>query len=914
VVGAMMQKLPEGLRAALTDSRTKLNTQPTLNGMLDILASAKQGATVPFEVAEAAQPAGQGSAALVALPPRYEMQAVAEPLPVDVARQLNTVGHWLVAPDATGQLAAAMGAELTQRGCTVHTVPQELLADEAGLAGWIGAQREALTPLAGLLHLAPLGAAAIDPQGSVESWRAGLQLGEKSLYQLLQGLSPALTDGSQVLAASALGGGFGRRPLPPAEGLLLQGGAPGLLKSLLEERPTLRVKAVDLDPAAQPGWPAQLLDELLAVGGRQEVGYPQGSRTVFRTVEAAAGAPGADARLDQLVVLATGGARGITAEVLRELARPGNALVLTGRSALPATESADTVALDSADKLRQHFIGQVRAGAIKIGDVPRKVQAVLGEREMRQNIADFRQRGAAVEYHAVNVTREADLAALVADVRGRLGAIHGIVHGAGVIEDKLLADKLPDSWSRVVETKVIGLLLLQKLVPAADLRFVNIFSSVAGRYGNSGQSDYATANELMNRLGAQLAQRWAGQVTVRAMCWGPWGPTLFGAGMVTDDTEAKFAAKGVLLVQAAEGRRLFLDELRGPVAGAVEVVCGVGPWEQREADNGRFTLAPAGAATTTAATPAAAAVSADPSAIRGPLLGAARIEPQPTGSQVVRFTIDAGHAYLKDHAIDSKPVVPAAAALEVFAEAARALWPGWQVVELRDLRLMKGIELPEMPRSFTVLVQPPPYGSSEGFEVDATLHTELDGGRKLVHYRALIRLEQQFTGLPPPAPRRHAEKRLTVDKAYADWLFHGPQFQVIEAIKGLSTAGAAATVRSVPPQAWLPALPAGAPGWVFDPAVVDAAPQMAILWDRAFHDQTCLPIGFGRVQRCRADWPATLQMVYEALPSDDGSTVRANVSFLDDAGQVVLAIEDMRCVSSQALNRLAEAANRKVTA
>uniref|UniRef100_UPI0037850ADB SDR family NAD(P)-dependent oxidoreductase n=1 Tax=Aquabacterium sp. TaxID=1872578 RepID=UPI0037850ADB len=872
------------------------NTQPTLNGMLDILASAKQGATVPFEVAEAAQPADQGSAALAALPPRYDMQAVAEPLPTQVARQLN-IGHWLLASDASGQLADLMAAELVQRGCTVHRLPRELLADEAGLAAWIAAQRDALTPLAGLLHLAPVGAAAIDPQGKVDDWRRSLQASEKSLYQLLHGFSAALADGSQVLAASALGGGFGRTALPPIDGLLLQGGAPGVLKSLLEERPGLRVKAVDLDPAAQPGWAAQLMDELLAVGGRQEVGYPQGVRTIFRTVEAAAPAKLAAPQLDNIVVLATGGARGITAEVLRELARPGNTLVLTGRSALPATESADTAALDNTEKLRQHFVAQARAGALKIGDVPRRVQAVLGEREMRQNIADFRRRGAAVEYHAVNVTGEADLAALVADVSGRLGAIHGIVHGAGVIEDKLLADKRPESWSRVVETKVIGLLLLHKLVPAADLRFVSIFSSVAGRYGNSGQSDYATANELMNRLATQLAQRWAGRVTVRAMCWGPWGPTLFGAGMVTEDTEAKFATKGVLLVQAAQGRRLFIDELRGPVAGAVEVICGVGPWEQREADNGRFTLAPA-----------------DASSIRGPLIGAAVIEPQPTGSQLLRFTIDAGHAYLQDHAIDGKAVLPAAAALEVFAEAARALWPGWQVVELRDLRLMKGIELAEMPRSLTVLVQPPPYGSSEGFEVDATLHTELDGGRKLVHYRTLIRLEQQFSGVPAPVARRHAEKRLAVDKAYAEWLFHGPRFQVISAIKGLSAAGATGSVRTVSPQHWLPALPAGAPGWVFDPAVVDAAPQMAILWDRAFHDQTCLPTGFGRVQRCRADWPATLQMAYEALPSDDASTVRANVYFLDETGAVVLAIEDMRCVSSQALNRLAAAANRKVMA
>jgi NAD(P)-dependent dehydrogenase (short-subunit alcohol dehydrogenase family) len=56
-------------------------------------------------------------------------------------------------------------------------------------------------------------------------------------------------------------------------------------------------------------------------------------RTVFRSVAGAV--PEACADFSRRpVVLATGGARGITAETLRELARPGNVLVLTGRSPL----------------------------------------------------------------------------------------------------------------------------------------------------------------------------------------------------------------------------------------------------------------------------------------------------------------------------------------------------------------------------------------------------------------------------------------------------------------------------------------------------------------------------------------------------------------------------------------------------
>jgi hypothetical protein len=117
------------------------------------------------------------------------------------------------------------------------------------------------------------------------------------------------------------------------------------------------------------------------------------------------------AKLDALVVLATGGARGITAETLRELAQSGNVLILTGRSPLVAEPEALAACAD-ADKVRQHFIAQVRSGAAKLtpADIQRKTAAVMAGREMRANIDDFRGRSATVEYHVVDVLDECALA------------------------------------------------------------------------------------------------------------------------------------------------------------------------------------------------------------------------------------------------------------------------------------------------------------------------------------------------------------------------------------------------------------------------------------------------------------------------------------------------------------------------
>jgi hypothetical protein len=287
-----------------------------------------------------------------------------------------------------------------------------------------------------------------------------------------------------------------------------------------------------------------------------------------------------------------------------------------------------------------------------------------------------------------------------------------------------------------------------------------------------------------------------------------------------------------------------------------------------------------------------------------PLLGAAVVSAMPKGDQVVSVTIDSNHPFLQHHKIDGTPVMPAAAALEMIGQAARALWKGWKVVEVRDFRLMKGVEFKEPVRHLSIVISPPPYGSSEGFEVNAVLQSELESGRALIHYKCVLRFEQQLPQGGVQERRKYSTKRLTVAKAYDEWLFHGPCFQVIEKIDGMAEEGVNAAVRISTPVEWLPKASSAQDSWIFDPALVDAAAQMAILWARMFRDETSLPAKFGRVVRYRETFPQKMLMVYECVASPDPSYVRANVYYHDKDGGIVLAIEDMDCIASAALNRL----------
>jgi NAD(P)-dependent dehydrogenase (short-subunit alcohol dehydrogenase family) len=888
----------EAGRAPLPRATRPGGARPSVQGM-----ARTAGAALPADAIEAhaRDTAPTAAAATVAqtqtapVPGRSVMRAHAEPIPANALRRI-TAGRFVLVPDQLG-VAGKLADSLRARGVEVVMLDRDAIASEDALVRRCEVLR-AEARIAGVVHLAALGMPALTGAETPGAWREALWANEKTLFVLLRELSGHLVDDAHVVAASAFGGHFGRDGTSDGA-LRLAGGDVGTLKSFRAEHETLRVKAVDLDSARDAeSLAADLRGEIELEGGRQEVGYPAGLRTVFHTTaEDVPTDPAREAALTNLVVLATGGARGVTAESLRELARPGNVLILTGRSPLE-DEPAGLAALTDATALRDHFVAEVRAGREKLTprDIQRRVSQVLAQREMHANIADFTAGGATVEYIAVDVTDEDGIRALVEDVTRRYGAINGLVHGAGIIEDKLLADKSSESWSRVVETKIIGLLLLQKHLDAAALKFLTVFSSVAGRYGNSGQSDYACANELMNRLCVALQQRWGEHVAVSALCWGPWGPTRFGAGMVTAETEAKFARIGVKLVSAELGRKLFREELTRIAGTPVEIVCGEAAWDTREAELGVIHVAEGDA--DTAATPGDAVRQGEP------LLDDTPTAAEPTGERIVSVELDpARHCYLDEHMLDGKQVLPAAAALEIMAESARRLWPGWQVVEVREHKLMKGVEMQSEPRRLRVFVQPPPYGSSEGFEVTAQLQSELAPGKMMTHYRAVLRLAQSLPEVVPAERARHTEKSLTVTKAYDEWLFHGPRFRVIEKIEGLSREGAGARVRATRPAEWLADAGAESPEWVFDPALLDAAAQMAWLWSRAYRDESALPARFGRVVRYRDTLPAKLHMEYARIHTSDPTLIRGNVTFFDETGEPVLAIEELDSIASAALNR-----------
>ncbi len=128
-----------------------------------------------------------------------------------------------------------------------------------------------------------------------------------------------------------------------------------------------------------------------------------------------------------------------------------------------------------------------------------------------------------------------------------------------------MRDKSKESFDRVIGTKLEGALVLARLVEPSALRFAAFFSSVAGRFGNRGQADYAAANDTLNKLAVWLDRRWPAGVV--SMIWGPWS----GVGMVSD-LEAHLGRQGLGMIDPADGRKRLGEELIHGGKGVVEVI------------------------------------------------------------------------------------------------------------------------------------------------------------------------------------------------------------------------------------------------------------------------------------------------------------------------------------------------------
>ncbi|MDT0473630.1 SDR family oxidoreductase [Streptomyces sp. DSM 41014] len=431
-----------------------------------------------------------------------------------------------------GEIATALAALLTEAGVTADLVP-------AGGLPATGAET--------VVHLTPLDA------------ESPVLPAEFALYQHLLAAGPR-----RLLAADRRGTGT-------------PSGLRGFFRTVAREYPGTRATLAEVHDTASPAEAAQaLFAELAAPEGEPVVLIDRGGRrsalhlrpTPLGAIATSGAGPAGDGvaeaeavGLDRdSVVLLVGGARGITARFARALAAASRCrLVLFGRTPEPAP-AEDELTATAQD--RAALRGALLAGGLTTtpAETERRVAAILAEREVRATLAAVRELGGEAEYQRVDVRDAEAVGAAVKQVYAQYGRLDGLVHAAGLIEDKLIAEKSPESFARVFGTKADGARTVLDAVDRLPMspRFAVLFGSIAAALGNRGQSDYAAANDVLEELG----RRWSGAerrgLTVH---WGPWAASETGGGMVGPELMRSYAARGIKLIDLEEGPLSLLREL-----------------------------------------------------------------------------------------------------------------------------------------------------------------------------------------------------------------------------------------------------------------------------------------------------------------------------------------------------------------
>ncbi|MGB7848172.1 MAG: SDR family NAD(P)-dependent oxidoreductase, partial [Candidatus Acidiferrum sp.] len=593
----------------------------------------------------------------------------------------------VIMPDKYG-VGDALAQHLQKMGVEVLRLKDRANADE--LASWLKSWM-ATGPVHGVYWLP-----ALDNEGDLRdmdlaAWHQALQVRVKSLYVTMRILYEQITaPGTFLVSATRLGGQHGYDKAGATTPL--GGAVVGFTKTYKRERSNALVKAVDFAAEQTPSEVAELLiEETLRDPGAIEIGHKDGLRWTVGLQEqlAADGKPGLT--LDSnTVFLVTGAAGSIVSAITADLAAAsGGTFYLLDLVPEPDPENPDlTRFATDKDGLKRDLFARIQAHGERA--TPALVEKELAALERAQAahsaIAAIRAAGGTAHYFSVNLTDAEAVGKIIDQVRVRSGRIDVLLHAAGTERSHFLPDKDAREFDLVFDVKSDGWFNLLHAIGNLPLGATVAFSSIAARFGNAGQTDYSSANDLLCKITSSFRTT---RPATRGIVidWTAWG----GVGMATRGSIPKMMElAGIDMLPPEAGIPLIRRELTAGGANG-EIVVGerlgvlLNEWD---ATGG---LVPS------------ALVATNNSPAKGPMIGMAASMSLQRGLTIETTLDPSVQPFLHDHQIDGTPVLPGVMGIEAFAEAALCLLPGWHVAAIENVNFIAPFKFyRNEPRTLTV--------------------------------------------------------------------------------------------------------------------------------------------------------------------------------------------------------------------
>jgi enediyne polyketide synthase len=292
----------------------------------------------------------------------------------------------------------------------------------------------------------------------------------------------------------------------------------GFFKSLALEYPHLRVKWLRVSSSISPDPIAQAIAaELRCTGPRVEYVYDAQMNRLTpcaRVIE--------DGGLrplllgDRDVILASGGAKGITAELAQTIAKTTGA-----RLALISRSTSD----DNA---------------------------------VRRTLSLFAKAGITAQHWSCDVTNAGDVATTVRQIERTYGQVSAVLHGAGTSLPTSFSEATFERLWACIAPKAVGLQNLLAACPPSRLKAVHVVTSVLGHTGMLRQADYAFANAWASGAVAEIARVYP-DLHALALGYSVWRGVGLGEKLGIVDLLAKL---GITAVTVSDGTSAYQKLLR----------------------------------------------------------------------------------------------------------------------------------------------------------------------------------------------------------------------------------------------------------------------------------------------------------------------------------------------------------------
>ena len=501
------------------------------------------------------------------------------------------------------------------------------------------------------------------------------------------------------------------------------------------------------------------------------------------------------------VFIASGGAKGITSQCVIKMAQQFKCKwILLGRSEI--LESEPIWAKNCFDKselkkrIMDYFLAQGEKP--KPIQIERKFKEISSTREINKTLHALKEEGIQAEYISVDVTDEKALQDKLSKTIERFGPIAGILHGAGNLADKLIEKKTERDFNTVYNPKIQGLENLLHYVNPKQLKYLVLFSSVAGYYGNAGQTDYASANEILTKS-AHLFKRNNPNCNVVAINWGAWD-----SGMVSPELKKAFEMNNVAVIPVEGGTQMLVNELDSSHREIVQLRIG--------------------------------------SPLPEPVTS---IDNKLRSHRIHRHFSLQDNPFLLDHQIGGYPVLPATCGMSWIAHTSEQLYPGYKFFSISDFRILKGISFDStLENDYVLELEEIAKNKVTGIDFVATISSKNSSGKIRYHFKAKSKLLPTLPKTPIYDSMDLREdgvirgSRQSFYKNDGMSLFHGPSFQGIDKILNISPNRITARLR-------VDSIEDKKLGQfqvqIFHPVILDAEMHPAWVWLQNFHQSGGLP-------------------------------------------------------------------------